>query len=294
MNFFKALFGNSEENSEEKKVQDEEKNFDVFKYDGVRALKMGEFVYAIKCFNSALDIKEDLEIRDYLSQALIHNNELLPAYEQLQIILKAKPDNQAVMLMMAKVTYMLEDYNAMADACEKAMLVDDHNPEVSYLYAQACIGQEDQVNAVAMLTKAISIKADYNEAYLLRGRTLLKMGDVNSADEDACYLIEHNDADEDALMLKAQIEKAKGEMDEAIIYYNKVVDLNPFAIEAYRERGNVKLEKGDKNGATEDMQKVLELDPKQVADVNGEYSAEGVEQKTKSAYRTIDPFGVYN
>lgn len=294
MNFFKALFGSSEENSEEKKVQDKEKNFDMFKYDGVKALKMGEFVYAIKCFNSALDIKEDLEIRDYLSQALIHNNELLPAYEQLRIISETMPDNQAVLLMMAKVTYMLEDYNAMADACEKAMLIDDKNPEMSYLYAQACIGQDDHVNAVAMLTKAISLKVDYNEAYLLRGRTLLKMGDVKSADEDASYLMEHDGENEDALMLKAQVEKAKGEMDEAINYYNKVVDVNPFAIEAYRERGNVKLEKGDKVGATEDMQKVLELDPKQVADVNGEYSAEGVEQKIKSAYRNIDPLGVYN
>jgi len=150
------------------------------------------------------------------------------------------------------------------------------------------------VNAVAMLTKAISLKVDYNEAYLLRGRTLLKMGDVKSADEDASYLMEHDGENEDALMLKAQVEKAKGEMDEAINYYNKVVDVNPFAIEAYRERGNVKLEKGDKDGATEDMQKVLELDPKQVADVNGEYSAEGVEQKIKSAYRNIDPLGVYN
>lgn len=294
MNFFKALFGSSEENSEDKKVQDKEKNFDVFKYDGVRALKMGEFVYAIKCFNSALDIKEDLEIRDYLSQALIHHNELLPAYEQLRIISEAMPDNQAVLLMMAKVTFMLEDYNAMADACEKAMLIDDKNPELSYFYAQACIGQDDHVNAVAMLTKAITLKVDYNEAYLLRGRTLLKMNDVKSADEDADYLMEHDADNEDALLLKAQVEKAKGNMDEAINYYNKVLDVNPFSVEAYRERGNVKLEKGDKEGATEDMQKVLELDPRQVADVNGEYSAEGVEQKIKNAYKNIDPFGIYN
>jgi tetratricopeptide (TPR) repeat protein len=294
MNIFKALFGGKEETSEEKKEQNEEKNFDMFKFDGVRALKMGESAYAIKCFNSALEIKEDLEVRDYLSQALIHNNELLPAFEQLQKIAEAQPDNQAVFLMMARVAYMLEDYTAMADACEKAMLIDGNNPETSFLYAQACIGQGDQVNAIAMLTKAIMLKDDYLDAYLLRGQTLLKMGDLNGADEDADFLLSRDANNEDALMLKARILTARKELPKAIEYYNKVIEVNPFAIEAYRERGNAKLENGDKDGATEDIEKVLELDPKQVADVNGEYSAEGVEQQVKQKYRNIDPFGVYN
>lgn len=37
MNIFKALFGGRSSQAEEKK---EEKNFEVLKYDGVRALKM--------------------------------------------------------------------------------------------------------------------------------------------------------------------------------------------------------------------------------------------------------------
>lgn len=84
MNFFKSLFGKKEEEAPEKKQQEEAaRNFDVLKYDGVRALRSGETAYAIECFNHALELHDDLEVRDYLSQALIRNNELLPAYEQL-------------------------------------------------------------------------------------------------------------------------------------------------------------------------------------------------------------------
>ena len=84
MNFFKALFGGKEEDPEDKKKEDESKTFDLMKYDGVKALKMGQFAYSIKCFNKALEINsEDLEVRDYLAQALIRNNELLPAFEFL-------------------------------------------------------------------------------------------------------------------------------------------------------------------------------------------------------------------
>lgn len=48
MKFFKALFGNKEEKPEEKKKNEEAKNFDVLKYDGVRALRAGQAEYAIR------------------------------------------------------------------------------------------------------------------------------------------------------------------------------------------------------------------------------------------------------
>jgi tetratricopeptide (TPR) repeat protein len=292
MNFLKALFGGKEDDPEEKKKDEESKNFDVLKYDGIVATKTGQDEYAIKCFRHALEIKDDLEIRDFLSQALIHRNELLPAYEELQKLAEAQPENQQIFMRIANVTYMMEDYNLMADACEKALLIDPENAEVYYMYARACIGQKDLVNAVAMLTKAISKKEDYGEAYLLRGDTLLKMGDINSADEDVAFLLEHVDNNEDVLMLKARIENAKGNADESLSYYDKVIDANPFSVDAYKERGAIRLQKGDKDGSAEDMQKVLELNPEGAADINGEYSAEGVEAQVRKAYRDNNPFGL--
>lgn len=293
MHLFKALFGGKEETPDEK-VKTTERDFDVFKYDGVRALKTGQNDYAIRCFKSALKIKEDLEVRDYLSRAFLHNNELPLAYEQLQFISNAQPESDAVLLMMARVAYMIEDYSAMSESCEKAMAIDNKKPETYYLYSEACIGQGDDVNALAMLTKAISLNSEYNEAYLLRGKTLLKMGDVKSAEQDADYLLTKSNDDEDVLMFKARLECKKKQFDKAITFYNKVIDVNPFAVDAFRERGSVKLNNGDKDGASKDMQKVLELDPKQVANVSGEYSAEGVEQKTKENYRNMDPYGIFS
>ncbi len=293
MNFFKALFGGKVEDAEETKKEEELKNFDLIKYDGVKALKTGQNDYAIKCFKKAIEINNtDLEIRDYLAQSYVAANEPLKAFEQLQKLAEAQPENQKIFIQMAHVAFLMEDYGAMADSCEKAMLIDKDNAEVSYLYARACIGQNDDVNAVAMLTKAIMIKDDHFEAYLLRGETLLKMGDVEGAGDDAAYLLEKQTDNENVLMLKARIENKRGHNDEAIHYYNKVVDVNPFSIDAFRERGAIKLEAGDKDGAAEDMQQVLELDPKQTADVNGEFSAEGVEEKTKQAYNMINPFGL--
>lgn len=288
MNFFKALFGGKEERPEEKKKAEEEKNFDVLKYDGVRALRSGHHDYAVKCFTHALGMKEDLEIRDYLSQALIRADLLPEAFDCLRKISEAQPDNQKVYVRMANVAYMMEDYTAMADACEKAMLVDGDNPEVTYLYAKACIGHGDTTNAVAMLTKAVTLKPDYAEAYLLRGETLLGAGRTAEAGEDADRLLADYPESEDVLMLKARVERACGNQDEAIIYYGKVIDVNPFHAGAYRERGELLVAAGDESQGNEDLKHAAELTENQ----NGGGNGDDIAKKVNDAYKNINPMGL--
>lgn len=277
----KSLFGRKEEDPEKKKVEEAARNFDVFKYDGVRALRSGQLPYAIECFNHALDIRDDLEVRDYLSQALIRNNELLPAYDQLQKLHEAQPDNLQVLHRMADVTYMMEDYVTMADVCEKALLLDKNDPETLFFYARACIGQDDRVNAIAMLTKAIAVKEDFAEARLLRGQTLLEMGDTESASEDVDWLLQHTKDSEDVLLLQAQVDTAKGDLQKAADVYTKVIELNPFSLQAFRERGAIRLKLGDKEGAEEDMKSVLELDPKATEQINGKFDNGATEPTTQ-------------
>lgn len=292
MNLFKALFGGSEETPEEKQKADEARNFDMFKYDGVRAAKTGQFDYAVKCYREALKIHEDLEVRDYLAQAQIRTGETAEAYAQLQILAEAAPDTLAIFLQMAAVTHIMEDYDAMAEACERALNIDKDSAQAHYRYAQAYVGRADMINAIAMLTKAITLDAEYAEAYLLRGQTLLRMGDAQGAGEDAAWLTGRYADNEDALLLAARVERAKGNTDGAIAAYDRVTEANPFCADAYRERGAVKYDKGDTAGAQDDAQKAMELEPEGMSDVTGDYSAEGVEHKVRQAYSNINPLGL--
>ena len=283
MNFFKALFGSKPKTPEEDKKETEEHNFDVLKYDGKQAMMQGNAEYAVKCLTHALKIKDDPETRDYLSQALIRQGDLLMAYEHLQKLAETEPDNVKIYIRMANVAYMMEDYNAMSNACEKAMLIDKDMPELMYLYAQACIGLKDSSNAVAMLTKAINLREDYGDAYLLRGETLLADGKLDDAAEDVAWLMERYSETEEVLMLNGRLEKAKGDSDRAMATFNSVIELNPFSIDAYRERAAIKLEQGDKEGYDEDMKKIQEMTP--------ENDEEDIEEKTRQAYKNSNPVG---
>ena len=293
MNFLKSLFGSKVENEEEKRREEERKNFETLKYDGVRALQINQIEQALRCFSHALQLHDDLETRDYYSQALIHNNDLPGAYAQLQKMVEAESDNLQIYLRMADVAYMMEDYVAMGNACEKAMLVDSENPQVLYRYAKACIGRDDLTNAIAMLTKAIMLNPEAYESYLLRGETLLDSGDLDAADEDAIHLLEHLADNEDVLILKARIEQKKGNKAEALTYYNKVIDVNPFSMDAFQERGPLRMELGDEQGGREDIEMVEKMTAQLATDQAQGVAGEGVEQKVKRAYKNMDPYGVF-
>lgn len=292
MGFWKSFFGGEEETTEEEKKNAEAKNFDLLKYDGVKAMRIGQFDYAEKCFHEALKIHNDLEVHDYLSQTLMRLGRLDEALAELKVMAAAQPDNVGVLLQAAHVAYMEEDYDDMQSLCKQALALDGNNAMANYQMAQAVLGKNDMINGIARLTKAIALNEQLGDARLLRARILLKMGDTNGAQEDVDWLLAHADDNEDVLLMAARVAHAKGEDDEALNIYNKVTDLNPFQLDAYRERGKIRFDRGDKLGAEEDMQKLLELNPNEMADVSGDYSAEGVERAVKQAYSNMNPFGI--
>ncbi|MFA6813262.1 MAG: hypothetical protein WCR45_09275 [Bacteroidaceae bacterium] len=75
-NFFKSIFVGESENEEDKKQKKEQKDFEIFKFDGLRAQKMEKYDYAEKCFLKALDIKEEFETMNYLSQLYLQTDKL--------------------------------------------------------------------------------------------------------------------------------------------------------------------------------------------------------------------------
>ena len=205
MGFWKALLGGKDQTPEEEQQEREQRNFDLLKYDGVKAMKIGQPDYAVKCYREALKIKEDPEVRDYLSQALIQKGELAEAAEQLKLLAEAEPNNEAIVLRTAQVAYMMEDYAQMATACERAMQINPSSAIAHYLKAQACLGQQNVVEAIAMLTKTISLQEENADAYLLRAQTLLAMGDVKGAADDAAWLLENAGDHEEVLLLNARV-----------------------------------------------------------------------------------------
>ena len=189
MNILKALFGNADIDPEEEKKQKEEREWEALKFDGARALKTGQLEIALSCLQEALQRRDDLETRDYLARTLLRMGRLTEAMEHYQRLIEAEPENTELLLQMAHVCYMEEDYAQMAQWAQRAIDIDGQLATAHYMLAQASIGQGDKVSGIARLTQAIAIDDNLADARLLRGQTLLAMGDVQGAASDADELL---------------------------------------------------------------------------------------------------------
>ena len=289
MNIFKALFGGTKEDSEESKKEHEKKDFEILKYDGVRALHARQAEYAVKCFRHALDMRDDDETRDYLSQALIANNEMNEALKEMKILSEKVGDNVELYLRMANVAYMAEDYQEMHDACEKALAVEPDNEKVMYSMALAYEGLSRREDAISELTKIIDASEEAYGAKLLRGGLYIKAGNNEAALADAKALDEKYPDDEDVLMLMAQAEHKLQNLDAAEELCGRVIDLDPFSTAAFAERAAIRGEKGNKDGEKEDLDVLIELNP-QEAGTPDDNPARTMEQKMKD--NVINPLGL--
>ena len=301
MGLFSSLFGGNKKTEDNK-----EKNFDILKYDGIRAMRIGKLTYALKCFEEATAIQEDLETMNHQANCYIRVNRMDEARTLMNRMTELAPDRPLVFQSLASLCYMQEDYKGMDDACQKALALNDQEPTTYFLAAKAALGMKNGIQTIAMLTKAIMLNEEFVEAYQMRAEVLWQMRQAKNAHEDIEKLLSMNPEDESALLLKAEIlaagggeeqalslidqvlnlnpfcEKAyilkgsyylaKKEYDKAISVYDDALEVNPNFAQAYHERGRVKLAKGDKQGSMEDMKKAIELAPENGANISGEYN----------------------
>ena len=301
MGIFSSLFGGNKTPEENK-----EKNFDILKYDGIRAMRIGKLAYALKCFEEATAIKEDLETMQHQANTYIRMNRMDDARQLMVRMTELAPDQPLVFQSLASLCYMQEDYPAMNEACQKALALNDQDPATYFLSAKAAVGLNNGIQAIAMLTKAIMLNEEFVEAYQMRAEILWTMRQAKDANEDIEKLLSMNPEDENALLLKAEIMAVSGAEEQALEIIDQVLALNPFcekayllkgsyflvkqafdkaiavydeAIEmnanfaqAYHERGRVKLAMCDKKGSMEDMKRAIELAPENGANISGEYN----------------------
>ncbi len=295
-NFLTSLFSSpKDEDSAEEKAKNDLKNFDILKYDGVRAMRMRKMDYAIRCFREALSIEEDFETMNYLSGAYSAMNRHEEALEVLNRMVELQPEDVSTLLSRVGVLFMLDkDAEVIAD-CMRVIEIDEGNHVAWFLMAKAKRATGDLLGAVGDLTKAIALKDDFTDAYLLRAEVLRDMqqpkealpdaekavtlaeeeetvylvrgtvhealGEIDAAAEDYQHALDLNPFNEEACIRKGVLLLAGGFVDEAIALFDEAIEMCPDFARAYAERGRAKNIKGDKDGAFEDLKKSIELNP---------------------------------
>lgn len=272
MGFFKTLFTGKEATTEEKEAEQQRNDFDMFKYDGIQALSIGKVDFAIACFEHALEIQDDAEVRHNYVNALMRNEDFDEAICQLEHLCQMQPENENVSVALAELYFQQERYDEAADTCKKAIETWTELPAPHYIMAKVEHAMGKLFEAVAQSTLAICKQNDYEEARMLRAKLLIDMGQTSEATEDIEHLLSLNADNDEALMLKACCKEMQGKTDEAKELYHKVIDINPFMPQAYINLAGILRAEGNDKEAAEMAAEGLRLSPELMQDITGEYN----------------------
>ena len=93
-------------------------------------------------------------------------------------------------------------------------------------------------------------------------------------------------------MVKARTCMDQGDWVGAIAHLTQCIAADDHYADAYKLRGKILLTLGDRQGAWNDMRKVLELCPEELDAISGDYTAEGKEQRGCKPFSVVNPFGL--
>ena len=85
---------------------------------------------------------------------------------------------------------------------------------------------------------------------------------------------------------------ASGILGVALALLTERLTKEPDNVEALKLRGELLLQMGDKQGAQEDARRLMEIAPEIAADITGDFTAKGVEQRPKRKVSNLNPLGI--
>lgn len=288
MGFLSSLFSSSKENvSTEETPKDDQKNFDVLKYDGIRAMQIKQIGYAIKCFQEALKIRSDMETMNYLASAYsmiddqesalaIINEMLLLEPENINLLLSRinlhfalnrlsevitdcdqviglNPENHMAWYLRGKAKWITNDRTSAKDDMDKTLAIKEDFADGYLFRAEMFLSTEEGEKALADVNKVIELTEDDEMAYLLRGRIYELLDDKESAANDYAKVLELNPFHEAAYLLAGRLLTAQQKYDDAMMIYNEAIEHLESSAQAYAKRGHLKELTGDQQGAKEDL-----------------------------------------
>ena len=85
---------------------------------------------------------------------------------------------------------------------------------------------------------------------------------------------------------------AGGNLVVALALLTEKLTKEPENVEALKLRGELLLRMGDKQGAQEDARRLMEIAPDMAAEISGDFTAKGVEQRPKRRISNLNPIGI--
>src|SRR4029077_17319315 len=147
------------------------------------------------------------------------------------------------------------------DTVKATTLPPDQAAEISYNKGIEDFGKGDFNAALLDFNQAITLKPDFEAAFLNRGNTRLKLKDYKGALDDYGQAVKLNANDDKAYYGVAQVEAIIGTQQQVLDAYNHAIQANPKNADALYYRGEIKFQLKDFQGAIDDFTQAINAKP---------------------------------
>jgi Tfp pilus assembly protein PilF len=131
------------------------------------------------------------------------------------------------------------------------------NLQIAAAYRQ----KKDFDAAIAAYNELLKSDPSNDKAHVGVGMALMEKGDGPGAERTLEAAAQMPDAGRDVLFHVGEVKYAKGDTDEAMRWYRKAADADPYWGKPLYKLGLCAVKKGDKAGAAKLFEQVLAVDP---------------------------------
>jgi len=119
----------------------------------------------------------------------------------------------------------------------------------------------DGAGALLFCGRALAQNPRFAEGFVFRAQIHLRSGDTEAALADVERALAAEPRHSEAFNTKGRIFAALGKLDEAIAEYGRSIEVKP-AAGTYRNRSLSRKAKGDRDGALDDLERAIRVDPR--------------------------------
>ena len=209
---------------------------DTLKFDAIRAMNMGELVFATEALRKAMELRPEFETRYYLTEALLRRHLTEEALAQMNLLLEEVPMHTATLLNRAKLRLEQNDPSRALEDCGTGIeSTSELEEQALFLYygASAMKDMKNLKDALCLLKQAIEKNDAFIPARLLRARILIDLERYEEATQDLDWVAASDPEEEQVPMLCARLFMLEGKQQNAIQAYEELLSLDPFNEEGH-------------------------------------------------------------
>lgn len=261
MSLLKTLFSFAGNDSADSAERENNRKFDILKYDGIKALKIGKNGYAVRCFKEATIIKEEFETLGFLAATLVQLEEYAEALEIYARMCEMQPENGTPRLQRASILLTNGQAQQALDECLATPHSSDTVVHKETLTARALHALHEYEQAIVHIETACKAGKVETEVATLKAHIYIDANQPEKAVREATLAIDSTDENEEAFLLRAKANEMLNNHQQALSDYNEVLELNPFSQQAVLCAGRIMADTKQLTDATELLNDFVEINP---------------------------------